>query len=561
MPWRFGARARSGRQRTRLEWRAGRGGTSLSSAASTEPRAPTPTLFNLSPTNLVLWTIVLGTAMRIVLGLVLGYGNGEGYYLASARHFALSYFDHPPLFLWVAGLAIDCFGTSSTLLPRLPFILMFIGTTWLMYRLGAKLFGEWAGAWTAVLLNLSQVFTVSVAGWVQPDAPLFLFLAASGWVAAELCFGAPQQPLRMWVLAGLVFGLAMLSKYHAALILVGLVIFIATTPRHRAWFFKPGLLLAGLIAALIFTPVLWWNLENNWVSFGFQGGRIAGRNGLRLDWLIRSILGQATFISVVIWPPLLWQFYKGLRAGSAEAKSWFLCCLAIVPIILFTAAAIWAPLGWHFHWQAPGYMFLFPLLGKAVAEGMIARPVATRWFIGAAAAAVVLFVTVMGSQAVLGWVYHVLPASAQARPYQDTNPTRELMGWTGLRDALAEEGVLHEQRLFVVTNKWFLAGKADVEIGDALPVTCLSAAPCNIAFGWGDRAFTHWDALIVITGDQDPRKEYGPYFRSITPLRDVEVKHGGKTALTLRVYRATDYHALYPLPYRRTAAQETTPKS
>ena len=106
-----------------------------------------------SSVALVLWTIVISTAVRIATDSVLGYGPGEGYYLASARHLALGYFDHPPLSMWIAHAAIGWFGTGSTLLPRLPFILIFSGTTWLMYRLGARLFGEAAGAWSAVLLN------------------------------------------------------------------------------------------------------------------------------------------------------------------------------------------------------------------------------------------------------------------------------------------------------------------------------------------------------------------------------------------------------------------------
>src|SRR5271156_3511185 len=148
----------------------------------------------------VLWTIVISAAVRIATDSVLGYGPGEGYYLASARHLALSFFDPPPLSMWIAHAAIGWFGTGSTLLPRLPFILIFSGTTWLMYRLGARLFGEAAGAWSAVLLNLSLLFTVSVGSWVQPDALLFFFLTAAALAIVELCFGEPRRPLGLWAI-------------------------------------------------------------------------------------------------------------------------------------------------------------------------------------------------------------------------------------------------------------------------------------------------------------------------------------------------------------------------
>src|SRR5689334_8546340 len=53
------------------------------------------------PRRLVLWTIVLGTVIRVATAAIYGFGNGEGYYLATARHLALSYFDQPPLSLWI----------------------------------------------------------------------------------------------------------------------------------------------------------------------------------------------------------------------------------------------------------------------------------------------------------------------------------------------------------------------------------------------------------------------------------------------------------------------------
>jgi hypothetical protein len=532
--------------------------TDSTAAGAPGAAAAAPASGRISPTALVLWTIAIGALIRLGANQLIGYGYGEGYYLASARHLALSYFDQPPLSLWIAHAAIAMFGTGSTLLPRLPFIAIFAANTWLMYRLGARLFGEAAGAWAAILLNLSPLFTISVGAWVQPDAPLFFFLTAAAIPIVDLCFGEARHPMRAWLLAGACFGLAMLSKYHAALILAGLVIFVATTPGRRAWFFKPGILIAGLVAAAIFAPVLIWNDQNHWVSFGFQGERIVRSVGLRFDWLGRSLLGQAVEIGIVIWPLMMIAFFKALRVGPRNERTWFLCCLAIVPIIVFTAAALWAPLGWHFHWQAPGYLYLFPLLGKAVAEGVAQGRKATRNWLIASAGLLIFFVVLVASQAATGWLSGIAAAQDPSRPYYKTNPTRELLEWRPLRTALAQRGLLDQPRLFVVGTRWFFAGKADVAVGDKLPVVCLDGDPRNIAFGWDDRAFQGWDALIVIPSDskQDPVKSYGPYFRQITPLTDVDVPLGGQTAITLRVYRAHDYYRPYPMPYgvsRQTA--------
>jgi hypothetical protein len=358
------------------------------------------------------------------MNLAVGFGYGEGYYLATARHLALSYFDQPPLSLWIAHAALALFGAGSTLLPRLPFIVLFAANTWLMYRLGARLFGEAAGAWAAVLLNLSPLFTISVGGWVQPDAPLFFFLTAAAIPIVDICFGAPRHPWRAWALAGACFGLAMLSKYHAALVLAGLLIFAATTPSHRARFFKPPVLLACVIAAVLFSPVLIWNLQNHEASFAFQSGRIVRSAGLRFDWLARSLLGQAVEIGIVIWPLMMIAFARALGVGPRDPRTWLLCCLAIVPIIVFTAAALWAPLGWHFHWQAPGYLYLFPLLGKTVAEGIERGRKATRNWLIASAGILVLFVSLVASQAATGWLSGATSRQALLQDQPDARAAR-----------------------------------------------------------------------------------------------------------------------------------------
>ena len=433
---------------------------------------------------------------------------------------------------------------------RLPFIAMFGVTTWLMFRLGARLFGEWAGAWSAVLLNLSLVFTVSIGSWVQPDGPLFMFLLAATLPVVELVFGEPQRRMPLWIAAGGLFGLALLSKYHAALTLAGLIIFVVTTPRHRAWFFDRGLIVAAVVAAVVLSPVLIWNWQNDWVSFLFQGERVLG-GGLRFDWLARSIAGQASLIGVVVWVPLMVSYAGALMRGPADARSWFLSCLAIVPIILFTVVALWAPLGWHFHWQAPGYVFLFPLLGKAVAERMERNDRVTRVWLWITSVGLVILIGLLVGQARTGWLYDMLPARFQAMPYQTTNPTRELTAWRGLRKALTDKGVLPSNgKLFAVVQHWTQVGKPDVEIGDEVPVICLCADPRNIAFGWDQRKFLGWDALIVFEKESglDPVKTYGPYFRSVEPLTSFDVTFSGNVAETIEVYRATDYTRLYPLP-------------
>jgi hypothetical protein len=501
-------------------------------------------LFRLveQPTAFVIWTIAFGTIVRLICSWLLGFGTGEAYYFSTIRQLALSYYDQPPLFLWLGWLTEYITGSDSAFIIRLPFLLMFAATTWLTYRLGGLLFDQQVGALAALLLNLSPVFGLSVGSWFQPDGPLMLFWLAASVCVARITFCSPRRRILLWALTGVWLGLAMLSKYHAILLVVGLLLFVLTRRDTWIWFREPGPYLGALIAFAIFTPVIVWNGHNEWVSFRFQGGRILESEGFRPDWLARSIIGQAAWIGPLIWVPIIYVYGRSILRGPQSAKSWFICCLASPPILLFTVAALWAPFGWHFHWQAPGYLMLFPLLGKATFQWLQSEsPMAARWLM-LSAAGLAMVIVLGATQVTTGWVQHIIPVSVASRFSHISDPTLEGYDWTGLREELQRRGLLAKQRLFVIGPSWNQTGQIDVQVGRFLPVACLCKDPRNLAFNWRPDEYIGWDALIIGREEYLSRVVAQPHFRKVERLGDIEIVRGGRVAFTLRVFYATDLY-------------------
>src|ERR1700754_1113654 len=255
-----------------------------------------------SPIRIVLWTIGLGTCVRLLCAV-----------------FALSYFDHPPLAFWLVGAAMKLTGSDALIVLRIPFIFLFAATTWLMYRVGASLYGEWVGALSALLLNLSPLFAISIGAWVEPDGPLIFCILASTLCIIHLAFKRKPiaEPL-LWAQAGFWLGFAMLAKYYAILLPAGGALFAITSREHREGFRKPGPYMACVIAVALFTPVLIWNFQHHWVSFDFQGGRATDFGGIRIKALIKNIVGQAVFIGPWIWIPMLMACKRPLQAGRGD---------------------------------------------------------------------------------------------------------------------------------------------------------------------------------------------------------------------------------------------------
>jgi hypothetical protein len=498
-----------------------------------------------SPATLVAWTICLGTSIRLLLAAsVVDLGHSEAYYIAISRHFALSYFDHPPLSFWIAWATMKLTGSDAVLVVRAPFIFLFIATTWLMFRLTAFLFGETAGAFAALLLNISPLFSLSIGAWVQPDGPLILCVLAATYCIARLANGSDQRhPYLLWAQAGFWLGLALLSKYYAALLPLSVLMFALTSRDHRQWLREPGPYIACAIAILLFSPVLIWNWQNDWISFAFQGERVVENRGLGLRWLLDSILGQAALIGPWIWIPMLFACAHAVREGRTDSKSWLILSVAWVPIVLFTLVALWMPIGGHYHWQATGYLMLFPLLAKLLVRKLETSDILSKRWLFASTTAIFLIVGVIGTEAGTGWI-QLLRHSSRA-----DDLALKGLEWKGLRPAIATRGLLEKTHLFVVTSDRVEIGKVDLELGKNLPVVCLCPDPRAAAFGWDSRKFAGWDALIIGTQEHIPnvQREYGEYFRRIDALEEVDVHRAGRAVLKLRVYYATDYLGSYPL--------------
>jgi 4-amino-4-deoxy-L-arabinose transferase-like glycosyltransferase len=254
----------------------------------------------------VLLIIAVGVAVRLATAAAMGLGMDESYSTAISRDLHLSYFDHPPLHQWIAHLGGEAFGYGRW--TRLPFIALFAGSSWLMFRLTARLFGEAAGMWAALALNLSAFFTLAAGEWVLPDGPLIFCELAAGLVLARILFPAPgetDRPWLLWPLAGLWLGLAALSKYQAAPVGIGFALFFLTTPQGRRRLAHPAAWAGALTVLIVASPVLIWNAQHDWVSFAFQGGRGAPRK-LALTGPLESLLGQMALLLPWVAVPLFW---------------------------------------------------------------------------------------------------------------------------------------------------------------------------------------------------------------------------------------------------------------
>lgn len=515
----------------------------------------------IDPTRTVRTAVVVlvaGTLARLILAALLDPGLDEAYAMAVSRAWQWSWFDHPPMtFWWVATmrtLATPLFGLDvPALVLRLPFVLAFTATAWALWDLTRRLYGTGAAFWTLMALTLAPFFLVSAGSWLVPDGPLVLFLALSARTLAILLFESPDpaRERRLWLWLGLTLGLAGLSKYHAALFAVAALAFVVATP-HRRRLARPWPWLAVAIAAVVVSPVVIWNAENDWVSFVFQSSRGGGG---RVDWVGfgRALIGQLAYLGP--WTAIGAGLAAVVALGSdrrLDGPAGFLAALAILPIILFTMVPLFGGDSLP-HWQMPGWLFLLPLLGRAVAAaedaGESRVPGLARVFARLAAG-------LLGLAALAVAVVRIMPPSPEiVAEYRLEKPLAEATSWTGLVAALDRRGLLAPDAAgrppIVVGFRWMEAARLGEALGARATVAVFDDDPRGFAFLSDPRTFLGRD-LVLIGRPEAFARGIGAHagrFARIDAEPPIRVGLGGRPLVELDVAIGRDLRTPPTLPY------------
>ena len=190
-----------------------------------------------------------------------------------------------------------------------------------------------------------------------------------------------------------------------------------------------------------------------------------------------------------------------------------------------------------FHWAAPGYLMLFPLLGDALAR--LGDNRAVRIGLGATAAVVIAGVAVIGSEVRFNWMpgrieYFALGA----------DPDLDAVDWTSLRTDLASRGLLHQPRFIVAATRWLDAGKADYALGGQIRVICLGADPREYGQTSDLKDFVGDNLLIVAPrmslAQIDAR--FGAAFDLVEELPPVIIRHAGQPAMLIPLFLGHHFH-------------------
>jgi hypothetical protein len=207
-----------------------------------------------------------------------------------------------------------------------------------------------------------------------------------------------------WLAVGAAIGAALLSKYTALFFGAAILIWLLWVPELRRWLASPWPYLGGIVAFALFSPVLLWNADHQWMSFVKQFGRarierfspaylaeliptqfilqtplvfILGSMGLyalsRRDAGTRS---ARVLIGAIVWTIAL---YFGWHATHARVEAnWLSPTYPAIAVAAAVAATIvrWAPPRQRFvdscaRWAAPVGLAMFAVMAVQANTGLL----------------------------------------------------------------------------------------------------------------------------------------------------------------------------------------------
>ena len=406
----------------------------------------------------------------------------------------------------------------------------------------------------------------------MPDTPLMLFWLLAIWMAlralttSNLRFARneairektalqsfdklrAQGPL---LLFGLFAGLAMLSKYSGVFLWVGMAFYILIFNRKQLK--NPYLYLALLISAICCIPILYWNIDNNFISFRFHGERVGGGT-LNFSTFGTELAGEffynnpVNFILAII--AVIAAFKKRLNLEKSAQR--LILCISLPLILVFLSFSLTRPT--LPHWNAPGYILLI-LLSAAYLRDKHPEKLPKSII----AALSVLVITLVVGMAEIKTGFIPLDKHTEPEMLGRDDFTLDMYGWRQLGEKFADfreekiaEGLMKEED-GIVANQWFPLANLDYYVARPLDMRVMG-------LGWpeflhkylwinDERGGFHLGENYWFLSDsrymKDPKETYQWYFKEIELAGIIPIERNGKTVKDFFVYTCKDLMELPP---------------
>jgi 4-amino-4-deoxy-L-arabinose transferase-like glycosyltransferase len=403
--------------------------------------------------RLAIFVIVLSCLIHAFFGFYLDFSVDEAHYALYGLNLDWSYFDHPPLVGWIQALPIYLHfsvGFIRLLIPEVIWVLSILVTMSLtrlildsFFYFSGDIHFKSAPLWAALCLVSSPILHVLGVG-LLPDTLLMLIVPMMMWLTIKIHLQLSQRysrDLGLWILLGFVLGLAALAKYTSLFFALAIP-FCLISWNGMKMFKRLGFWICLLIAAILTSPIIYWNIQNEWISFTYQMAHGSGG-----EWKFKRLgvflLNQMVCFGIISILGVVWTYRRHMNTPGP------LTLFFIIPFLLFlyfSGGGSSLP-----HWTSPAWIALAPIAGIGLSNA---------WGVGKRVW-IKFFLIIQLSLCGLGFSLLLMggiPSLSMQDSLGKNNPIADLFGWSEAGEKI-KILALNNQIEHLVVQNWTLGSR------------------------------------------------------------------------------------------------------
>lgn len=496
------------------------------------------------------WKLVgLTLLVKIVLSILLELGNDEVYYYTYALQPDWSHFDHPPMVGWLIRLSTLNLHWVNTVSMRLGAIVFSGMATLVIFETGTLLKNEKAG-YIASLLYTFSIYTSIIAGmFIMPDSPQMLFNTLSIYLMVKWIKKPHLIKTIDFILLGLFIGLSVLSKVHGLFLWFGWGMYILLF--NRKTLADKRLYFAALITIICLMPILYWNIQNDFITYTYHSKRVT-HTGINMDSFLQEIVGEIVYQNPFVYFAAIIPLFRFKRLcllmGPEAAR--LLLLLSLPLLLVFWAVSLFNPT--LPHWTGPAFIGFILMAGVYWASHSDALvPKIVQIAMGFMAVVIIGFV-------LLVYVFPKQMGSTKNENLGEYNPINDVTGWetcattfNTIREKDIQANTMQVSDPLVI-QKWFPGGHILFYIARplAMPVLGFGQLEDIHKFRWLNNAYpalkTGDNAYTIVPSNLplDAKAAYAGQFQSIDTAGIIPVEKSGLLLRKFYVLRLKAYQGI-----------------
>jgi hypothetical protein len=495
--------------------------------------------------------IIIATLVRCITALSIGLGNDEVYYLTYAQHLQINYFDHPPMVALLIRLSTFNLLFTNEFFVRFGSILFAAANTYLIYDICKNIKNENAG-FIAALLYTGSLYSSIIAGvFILPDSPQIFFWMICVLLLLKIVSTDKRINLNI-LLFGLFAGLCIMSKIHGVFLWFGFGLYILFY--KRSLLTNGSIYLALLITLLLISPILIWNIDNNFITYTFHSKRVTINHGIHFSSFFRELFGGIFYnnpINYFLIIVTLIAAWKNKIAVSLPVKRIILLLSLPLIVLLLFVSLFRDTLP---HWSGPAFVTLLILTACYISDEVPSIE-KSKYKLNSLVYKSCYFILLIVFLGIL--VINYFPGTIGKKEENKLGRhdfTLDMYDWQFFQNKFKEIRLKNIESgkattTFVINNKWFPGAHIDnyivqplgldfVAIGDLDDIhTYYWLNNYRKKFKQGDDAYF----ITVSNSFSDPNELYKKEFKKINPPLIVKQYRSGKPVRNMLVYLLEDY--------------------